>query len=76
MLTIAHVAVIAARDNAVVVELAEPARAGVKAITDWVMESMNKGMDSYDVTIGFSATTHQRTKQGVLGYGVHGSIRV
>ncbi|KAK7279636.1 hypothetical protein RJT34_24691 [Clitoria ternatea] len=63
-LTVSHVAAVATHNAGFTVELAEESRHGVKASSDWVIESMNKGTDSYGVTTGFGATSHRRTKQG------------
>ncbi|XP_061347008.1 phenylalanine ammonia-lyase 2 [Gastrolobium bilobum] len=63
-LTISQVAAVSAIDSRIAVELAEEARSGVKASSQWVIDSMDKGTDSYGVTTGFGATSHRRTKQG------------
>ncbi|KAK9755590.1 hypothetical protein RND81_01G036900 [Saponaria officinalis] len=62
-LSIAQVAAVATAEG-VVVELSEAAVDRVKASSDWVMESMGNGTDSYGVTTGFGATSHRRTNKG------------
>ncbi|KAM0893320.1 hypothetical protein ACQ4PT_025192 [Festuca glaucescens] len=62
-LTIAMVAAVAAGADTRV-ELDESARGRVKESSDWVMNSMANGTDSYGVTTGFGATSHRRTKEG------------
>ncbi|KAK8945382.1 Phenylalanine ammonia-lyase [Platanthera guangdongensis] len=62
-LKISQVAAVAT-GGAASVELADSARAGVKASSEWVLDSMKLGTDSYGVTTGFGATSHRRTKQG------------
>ncbi|CAI9302929.1 unnamed protein product [Lactuca saligna] len=64
-LTIAQVAAVAtSHANDVQVELSESARDGVTASSDWVMNNILKGGDTYGVTTGFGATSHRRTKEG------------
>ncbi|CAJ1976743.1 unnamed protein product [Sphenostylis stenocarpa] len=64
-LTVSQVAAVATCHNGGVrVKLAEESRQGVKASSEWVIDSMAKGTDSYGVTTGFGATSHRRTKQG------------
>ncbi|KAL9264146.1 Phenylalanine ammonia-lyase-like protein [Drosera capensis] len=63
-LTIGQVVMVAKAEGGKVVELEEAAREGVGKSSEWVMESVCKGTDSYGVTTGFGSTSHRRTKQG------------
>nr|KJB62427.1 hypothetical protein B456_009G416400 [Gossypium raimondii] len=63
-LTIAQVAAVAKSELGVKVELSEGARAGVNASSDWVLEGLHNGVDSYGITTGFGANSRLRTKDG------------
>jgi phenylalanine ammonia-lyase len=64
-LTVAHVAAVARRPEAVQVVLnAEVAKSRVDDSSNWVLHHAMKGTDTYGVTTGFGATSHRRTNQG------------
>ncbi|XP_068664566.1 phenylalanine ammonia-lyase-like [Aristolochia californica] len=62
-LTVSQVAAVA-HNPASKVQLWDSTRARIKASSDWVCESIGKGIDSYGITTGFGGTSHRRTKQG------------
>ncbi|CAL0320547.1 unnamed protein product [Lupinus luteus] len=63
-LTISQVAAVANHNRGVTVELEEKAREGVKASSQWILDSVKNGTDSYGVTTGFGSSSHRRTDQG------------
>ncbi|XP_054819407.1 phenylalanine ammonia-lyase class 3-like [Prosopis cineraria] len=63
-LSISQVAAVANRSSDdVKVVLSESARAGVKASSDWIIESVKSGTPIYGVTTGFGASSNKRTDQ-------------
>ncbi|CAH2079540.1 unnamed protein product [Thlaspi arvense] len=64
-LTIGQVAAISTVGGGYKVQLAKASKAGVKASSDWVMESMKKGTDRYGVTTSFGGTSHGRPQNDV-----------
>nr|AFX98071.1 phenylalanine ammonia lyase [Cunninghamia lanceolata] len=84
-LNIAQVAAIARRPQVKVVLDEKSAKNRVDESSDWVINNISKGTDTYGVTTGFGATSHRRTDQtfelqkelirflnaGVLGDGVN-----
>lgn len=63
-LTIADVTAVARRPEAKVRLDAVSAKARVDESSNWVLQNMLKGTDTYGVTTGFGATSHRRTNQG------------
>eukprot|EP01018_Ginkgo_biloba_P028149 Gb_21115 [translate_table: standard] len=64
-LSIAQVAAVARRPEVKVELDAATAKNRVDASSDWVINNITKGTDTYGVTTGFGATSHRRTNQAV-----------
>eukprot|EP00249_Psilotum_nudum_P036993 c9234_g1_i1 orf=31-2214(-) len=64
-LTVAQVAAVARRSTVKVSLDAVVAKGSVDRSSDWVVDKIMKGTDTYGVTTGFGATSHRRTTQGV-----------
>lgn len=64
-LTVAQVAAVARRGEAVVTLDAEAAKERVNESSMWVQNKIMKGCDVYGVTTGYGATSHRRTSQGI-----------
>jgi phenylalanine ammonia-lyase len=62
-LTVGHVTAVA-RKNVMVTLDAAVAKARVAESSNWVLDNMLKGTDTYGVTTGFGGTSHRRTNQG------------
>ncbi|KAL2630378.1 hypothetical protein R1flu_015064 [Riccia fluitans] len=64
-LSVSQVTAVARNPNMTVVLDAATAKERVDKSSDWVLNHMVKGTDTYGVTTGFGATSHRRTNQGV-----------
>lgn len=63
-LTVAQVAAVARKSAKVSLD-ATVAKSRVDESSNWVLDNMLKGTDTYGVTTGFGGTSHRRTNQGV-----------
>ncbi|CAM6092433.1 unnamed protein product [Calypogeia fissa] len=63
-LTVAQVAAVARKSAKVALD-ASVAKSRVDESSNWVLDNMLKGTDTYGVTTGFGGTSHRRTNQGV-----------
>eukprot|EP00249_Psilotum_nudum_P027304 c34828_g1_i1 orf=498-2810(+) len=64
-LTVAQVAAVARRPDVKVELDSAVARRRVDESSEWVVNHVMKGTDTYGVTTGFGATSHRRTNQGI-----------
>ncbi|KAJ7535334.1 hypothetical protein O6H91_12G028600 [Diphasiastrum complanatum] len=64
-LTVAQVAALARRQGVKVRLDASAAKKRVDESSNWVLQNVMRGTDTYGVTTGFGATSHRRTNQGV-----------
>ncbi|KAJ7557923.1 hypothetical protein O6H91_04G016000 [Diphasiastrum complanatum] len=64
-LTVAQVAAVSRRQGVKVCLDSSAAKHRVDESSNWVLQNVMRGTDTYGVTTGFGATSHRRTNQGV-----------